>query len=47
MPQENNPDAASMYEIHKKSGEKEQRCMLLRLEVKVSPSCITPASAAL
>ena len=47
MLQENNPDAAGMYEIQKKDGEKERCCTLLRLEIQASPSSITPASAAL
>ena len=41
MLQDNNPDAAHMYEIHRKNGEKEQQCcILLRSKLKASP---TPA----
>ena len=47
MLQKINPDTACMYEIHRKEGEKKQRRILLRLETKQGPSCITSASAAL
>ena len=39
----NNPDAAYVYEIHRKDGEKEHCCILLSLEVKAHSSRITPA----
>ena len=44
MLQENNLDAARMYGIHRKGGEKEQCCILLRLKIKECPSRITWAS---
>ena len=43
MLQDNNPDAACVYEIHKKGGEKEQCCILLRSNLKGNPSRITTA----
>ena len=37
----NNPDAACMYEIHRKDGEKDHCCILSRLEIKANLSRIT------
>ena len=45
--QENMLDAACLYEIHKKDGEKEQCCIFSSMEMKANPSRVTPASAAL